>query len=70
MQVVKEFEIQSGETVRYQIAPRRPGDAPAVWTDATRAINKTGFKANPGIIDMCQDTWRWQDANPAGYPEK
>ena len=70
LQMVREFEIQSGKTVRYQIGPRRPGDAPAVWADATKAINKIGFKAARGINEMCQDTWRWQDANPTGYREK
>jgi UDP-glucose 4-epimerase len=70
LQMIKEFEIQSGKTVRYQIGPRRPGDAPAVWADATKAINKIGFKAKRGIAEMCQDTWLWQDANPMGYTEK
>ena len=70
LQMVKEFEIQSGKTVRYQIGPRRPGDAPAVWADAANARNKIGFKAARGINAMCQDTWRWQSNNPKGYAEK
>jgi UDP-glucose 4-epimerase len=69
LQIVKEFQIQSGKTVRYQIGPRRPGDVPAVWADATKAINKIGFKATRGIIEMCHDTWRWQSSNPTGYSE-
>ena len=67
LQMVKEFEIQSGTTVKYQIGPRRPGDAPAVWADATKATNKIGFKAARGIREMCQDTWCWQSQNPNGY---
>lgn len=69
LQMVKEFEIQSGKAVRYQIGPRRPGDAPAVWADATKAINKIGFKAARGINEMCQDTWHWQSLNPTGFSE-
>ena len=69
LQIVKEFQIQSGKAVRYQIAPRRPGDAPAVWADATKAINKIGFKAVRGISEMCRDTWRWQSSNPTGFEE-
>ena len=69
LQIVKEFEKQSGKTVKYQISQRRPGDAPAVWADATKAIDKIGFKATRGIVEMCQDTWRWQSANPMGYSE-
>ena len=70
LQMVKEFEIQSGKTVKYQIGPRRLGDAPAVWADATKAKNKIGFKAARGINEMCQDTWRWQSSNPVGYTDK
>ncbi len=70
LQMVKEFEKQSGKTVGYQIAPCRLGDAPAIWADASKAVSKIGFKATRGIVEMCQDAWRWQDANPAGYTEK
>jgi UDP-glucose 4-epimerase len=67
LQMVQEFEKQLGKKVAYQITQRRPGDAPAVWADATKAINKIGFKATRGITEMCVDTWRWQSENPTGY---
>ena len=70
LQMVQEFERQSGNTVAYQIGQRRPGDVPAVWADANKAISKISFKAKRGIVEMCQDTWRWQSANPTGYSEK
>ena len=69
LQMVKEFEIQSGKTVRYQIGPRRLGDAPAVWAEASKAFDKLGFKATRGIVEMCKDTWRWQSSNPTGFSE-
>ena len=67
LQLVKEFEKQSGKKIAYQIGQRRPGDAPALWADATKAISKIGFSATRGIVEMCQDTWRWQSENPTGY---
>ena len=70
LQLVKEFEIQSGRTVTYNISRRRTGDVPAVWADATKAINRIGFKSTLGIVEMCQDTWRWQSSNPTGYSNK
>ena len=70
LQVIKEFEKQSGKAIRFQIGHRRPGDAPAVWAAASKAIDKIGFKATRGIVEMCRDTWRWQSANPRGYSEK
>ena len=68
-QMIKEFEKQSGKKIRYQISQRRPGDAPAVWAEASKAIDKIGFKATYGIVEMCQDTWRWQSFSPTGYAE-
>lgn len=70
LQVVHEFEKQSGKTVAYQIGQRRQGDAPAVWADVTKSFNKIGFKATRGIVEMCKDTWCWQSANPTGYSEE
>lgn len=70
LNMVQEFKKQSGKTVAYQITHRRPGDVPAVWADATKAFSKIGFKAKRGIVEMCQDTWRWQRENPTGYSEK
>ena len=70
LQMVKEFEKQSGKTVAYQVTQRRSGDAPAVWADAAKAINKIGFRATLGIAEMCQDTWNWQCTNPIGYTKK
>lgn len=70
LQMVQEFEMQSGKTVTYQFDQRRLGDAPAVWADSTKAFSKISFKARLGIVEMCQDTWRWQSKNPTGYLEK
>lgn len=70
LQMVKEFEKQSGRVVTYQIGPRRPGDAPAVWADVSKAAEQLGFTAKYGAAEMCQDTWRWQSSNPNGYSEK
>lgn len=67
LQMVKEFEKQSGKSVKFEISKRRSGDAPAVWADASKAVDKIGFKATRGIAEMCQDTWRWQSKNPVGY---
>ena len=70
LQMVQEFERQSGKLVRCQISQRRRGDVAAVWADASKAKDKIGFKATRGIVEMCQDTWHWQSSNPTGYAEK
>jgi UDP-glucose 4-epimerase len=67
LQMVHEFEKQSGKTVKFQIGPRRLGDASAVWADASEAAEKIGFTAKRGVSEMCRDTWTWQSQNPNGY---
>lgn len=70
LQMVQEFQKQSGKVVKYQIGPRRLGDAPSVWADVSKAEQKLGFKAKLGAAEMCQDSWCWQSAHPNGYSEK
>ena len=67
LQMVKAFEQASGQTVPYQLVPRRPGDIAECWADPAKAAEELGWKAERGIHDMMSDTWRWQSANPQGY---
>lgn len=67
LQMVQEFEKQSGQSIKLQFAPRRPGDAPAVWANVSKAFEKIGFEAKRGVAEICSDTWHWQSANPFGY---
>ena len=62
LQIVKEFERQSGRDVAFYSIARRRGDVPAIWANSTKAFNKLGFSANRRLAEMCQDTWRWQSA--------
>ena len=49
--------------------PRRPGDAPVSYADASKALRLFGWKAEKSIVDMCRDSWRWQKQNPNGYDQ-
>ncbi|MBO5210704.1 MAG: UDP-glucose 4-epimerase GalE [Clostridia bacterium] len=53
--------------VPYVIDPRRPGDPDEVYANADKAKNILGWEAEYGIVEMCEDTWRWQSGNPKGY---
>lgn len=70
LEMVLEFEKQSGQAVSYKIGPRRQGDVSAIWANATKAQEKLGFKAKFGVEEMCRDTWRWQSTNTYGYLAK
>jgi UDP-glucose 4-epimerase len=64
------FERAVGRDLPYEIAGRRPGDLPAFWADAGRAREELGWHTTRSIDDMCVDTWRWQSANPDGFPDR
>ena len=61
------FVKASGKDVPYVVDPRRPGDLAEVYACADKAFNLLGWKAERGIEEMCEDTWRWQSGNPNGY---
>ncbi len=61
------FVKASGIDVPYVIDPRRPGDLDEVYANADKALKLLGWKAERGIEEMCEDTWRWQSGNPNGY---
>ena len=68
LEMVKAFETASGRSIPYEIVGRRAGDLAVVYADTTRAEKELGWRAELGIQQMCADTWRWQSANPEGYP--
>ena len=67
LDVIRAFEKATGKGVNYRIAARRPGDAPAVYSDPSKAERELGWKAERDIVDMCRDAWNWQQKNPRGY---
>ena len=67
LEVVKAFERASGREIPYRIAPRRTGDVASCYADPSRALELMGWHAEFGLDRMCEDAWRWQQANPNGY---
>ncbi len=68
LDMIAAFERASGRTIRHRIGPRRPGDVAACWADPSRAERELGWRATRDVDAMCADTWRWQQANPTGFP--
>ena len=69
LDVVKAFEKASGKKIPYVIQGRRPGDIATCYSDPSKAQKELGWKAERGIEEMCEDSWRWQSQNPNGYPD-
>ena len=70
LEMVKAFEQESGQSVPYKIVPRRSGDVASCYADPSLAKQSLGWEAKKGLVQMCQDSWRWQSNNPQGYPEE
>jgi UDP-glucose 4-epimerase len=67
LDMVKEFEKQSGKAIPYQFVPRRGGDVASCYADPKTASEALGWKATRGLAEMCKDSWNWQANNPEGY---
>ncbi len=67
VEMAKAFEKASGRPVPYRFAPRRAGDIAQCYADPAKAERELGWKAQRGLDEMCEDTWRWQSMNPDGF---
>jgi UDP-glucose 4-epimerase len=62
LEVVSEYEQQSGKPVPYEIVARRAGDVAANWADVEKARIEMGWSATRDLAQMCADSWRWQQS--------
>ena len=67
LDMAKAFGKASGKEIPYEIKPRREGDIAMCYADPAKAAKVLGWKAERGLDEMCEDTWRWQSQNPNGY---
>ena len=67
LEVLHAFEEAAAKTIPYVIAPRRDGDVPSYWADASLAKAKLNWTAKRDLQKMMQDSWRLQSRNPNGY---
>jgi UDP-glucose 4-epimerase len=64
LDLVNTFERVNDIKVPWVFGPRREGDVPVCYADASLAKSKFGWQAKRGIEDMCRDAWRWQKTLP------
>lgn len=69
LELVNAFIAATGKDVPYSFEPRRDGDLPEFYADASNAKKELGWQAEKSIEDMCRDTWHWQEQNPTGYSD-
>lgn len=69
LDVIKAFEQANGVKIPYIIKPRRDGDLPEYYADASKAKELLGWSAKRDLQKMCKDSWNWQKSNPNGYED-
>ncbi len=60
LELVKAFEVASGRSVPWRLAPRRQGDVASCYADTSLAERLLGWRATRALPEMCADAWRWQ----------
>ena len=67
LDIIKGFELATGEIIPYKFVERRQGDVPRLEACPKKAKSILGWSAKRSLVDMCRDGWAWQKSNPNGY---
>lgn len=67
LEMIHTFENVSKKLIPFKVEDRRPGDIAICYANPLKAWEELGWKAQHGLIEMCEDSWRWQVNNPNGY---
>ena len=59
LDIVKNFEKVTGQKVKYEIAPRRPGDIDVCYADPSKAKEMLNWEAERDLAQMCKDSWNF-----------
>ena len=66
LDVVREFESASNQTIPYEFVARREGDISECYADPSLAFKLLNWKAEYKLARMCQDAWNWEKVSPDG----
>lgn len=70
-EVLAAVEKVTGLKVPVNYAPRRAGDPPALYADATKARTELGWTPKFQTIEPIIETaWRWHRSHPQGYGDR
>jgi len=60
LELVTAFEKANSLTLPYEFAPRRAGDLPEYYADASKALRELGWRTERTIEDCCRDAWKFE----------
>lgn len=67
LQLVEAFEQANDIKVAYEIVERRPGDIASCYADASKAKEELGWVAKRSILEMCRDSWKFENEEGARH---
>ena len=67
LEAIAAFERATGVGVPYACAPRRTGDAEAIWARAERSGELLGWRTRRSLDEIMASAWAWQQSLP--YPD-
>ena len=59
LEIVHAFEDANNLKIKYEFAPRRPGDIAECYADASKAKTELDWEAQKDLYQMCRDAWRF-----------
>ena len=60
LDVIQSFDRVSNTKLKYEITDRRDGDVPKLYAATDLALEKLGWKAEKGLDEMIDSSWRWE----------
>ncbi len=63
-EILSAVENTTGKHVPRRIAPRRPGDPPALVADASRAVSLLRWRAERSLDEIVLTAWNWMQRKP------
>lgn len=67
-EVIEACRRVTGRDIPAEVAPRRPGDPPALVADSSRIRAELGWApAHPELDEIVASAWAWHLAHPEGY---
>lgn len=60
-EIIKAFELSTGQPLSYKVVGRREGDIEKVYADTSYANSELGWKAEKGIEETLLSAWRWEE---------
>jgi len=67
-EIIEAGRAVTGHAIPTEVGPRRPGDPPKLYADASKIERELGWSASrTDITQMVADAWKWFEAHPEGY---